>query len=121
VTIEELWETMATGWAAGDAKAFAQVFSADVEFVTVRGEEHHGRAAVEDSHARLFSTVYQATLLKPEVRLTKQLADGLCLVHATSTVYPAGITTHAQAVVQRGPNGWSIIAFHNMIPGGTTR
>lgn len=119
--IVELWETMASGWAAGDAQAFARVFAADVEFVTVRGEEHHGREAVERSHARLFTTTYNRTLLKPEVRLVRELADGLVLVHALSTVYPAGITTHAQAVVRRGPDGWSIVAFHNMIPGGTPR
>jgi uncharacterized protein (TIGR02246 family) len=119
--IRGLWDTMASGWAAGDAQAFAKVFDADVEFVTVRGEEHHGRDAVEESHARLFTDVYSRTLLKPEVGLIRELADGLCLVHASSTVYPAGITTHAQAIVRRDAAGWSIIAFHNMIPGGPAR
>ncbi|GAB3897149.1 SgcJ/EcaC family oxidoreductase [Kibdelosporangium lantanae] len=119
--IVELWGIMAKGWAAGDAHAFASVFAADVEFVTVRGEEHHGREAVEGSHATLFATTYNRTLLKPEVRLVRELADGFALVHALSTVYPVGITTHAQALVRCGPNGWSIVAFHNMIPGGTPR
>jgi uncharacterized protein (TIGR02246 family) len=115
---------MAEGWANGDAQAFAAVFDSDVEFVTVRGEEHHGRAAVEQSHARLFTTAYRGTVLEPEIRLARELADGLWLVHVTSTVRPAGITTHAQAVVGRSASGWSITAFHNMIPhipGGTTR
>jgi uncharacterized protein (TIGR02246 family) len=116
-----LWTTMAQGWAAGDAQAFAQVFDADVEFVTVRGEEHHGRDAVEASHARLFADVYHGTLLKPEVRLIRELTEGHFLVHVLSTVLPAGIVTHAQAVVRRDGEGWSIIAFHNMILGGTAR
>jgi uncharacterized protein (TIGR02246 family) len=122
--IRGLWETMAESWAKADAQAFAGVFAADAEFVTVRGEEHHGRDAVLQSHARLFTTVYSRTLLKAEVRLIRELADGLCLVHATSTVFPDGIVTHAQAVVGRGRAGWSITAFHNMIPhipGGTAR
>lgn len=117
--ISALWDVMSEAWAAGDAQAFATVFDSEVEFVTVRGEEHHGRDAVEKSHAALFTTIYQGTLLKPEVRLIRELTEGLCLVHATTTVYPAGITTHAQAVVRRGRAGWSIVAFHNMIPGGT--
>lgn len=122
--IRRLWETMAESWANADAHAFAELFDADVEFVTVRGEQLHGRDAVLQTHDRLFTTVYSRTLLKAEVRLIRELADGLCLVHAASTVFPAGIVTHAQAVVGRGPAGWSITAFHNMIPhipGGTTR
>jgi uncharacterized protein (TIGR02246 family) len=118
--ITGLWTTMAQGWAAGDAQAFAQVFDADVEFVTVRGEEHHGRDAVEAAHARLFADVYHGTLLKPEVRLVRELSDGQCLVHVLSTVLPAGIVTHAQAVVRRDGEDCSIVAFHNMILGGTT-
>ncbi len=117
--IKRLWEVMADGWNRGDATAFASVFAEDVSFVTVRGEEHHGRATVEQSHARLFTTVYQGTLLAPEIRFVRELAGGVWLVHATSTIYPAGITTHAQAVVTDG----AITAFHNMIPaaGGPTR
>ncbi|MCE7004751.1 SgcJ/EcaC family oxidoreductase [Kibdelosporangium philippinense] len=118
--ISALWDRMSEGWAAGDAQAFASVFDPDVEFVTVRGDEHHGREAVAASHAALFTSVYAGTLLKPEVRLVRALAEGIYLVHAVTTVYPAGITTHAQAIVRRGGHaGWSIVAFHNMIPGGS--
>jgi uncharacterized protein (TIGR02246 family) len=117
--IKRLWEVMACGWAQGDAAVFASVFAEDVSFVTVRGEEHHSRAAVEQSHARLFTTVYQGTALSAEIRFIRELPAGLWLVHVRSTVHPAGITTHAQAVVADG----LITAFHNMIPaaGGPTR
>ena len=114
--IHGLWRTMVKGWASADAALFASVFADDVEFVTVRGEELFGREAVEAVHESLFGTVYQGTRLTAECGLIRPLADELFLVHATSTVAPPGIATHAQAVVGRRDGAWSITAFHNMIP-----
>jgi uncharacterized protein (TIGR02246 family) len=114
--IRGLWRTMVKGWASGDAALFASVFADDVEFVTVRGEELFGREAVEAVHESLFGTVYRDTHLTAEAGLIRPLTEELFLVHATSTVAPAGIATHAQAVVARRDGAWSVIAFHNMIP-----
>jgi len=114
--VRGLWQTMAEAWALGDAAKFAGVFAADVDFVNVRGEEQTGRAQVEAGHAKLFETVYRNTRLVPDVRLVRPIADGVCLVHVTSQVLPAGIGTHAQALVTRRAGEWSISAFHNMIP-----
>jgi uncharacterized protein (TIGR02246 family) len=114
--IRGLWDTMAEGWSRGDAKTFAGVFTEQADFVNVRGQEQVGRAQVEAGHARLFASVYQGTLMKPDVRLVRPIADGVCLVHVTSIVTPPGVTTHAQAVVTRQDGEWSISAFHNMIP-----
>jgi uncharacterized protein (TIGR02246 family) len=117
--VPALWRTMTAGWADGDASRFASVFAADVDFVNVRGETVSGRDAVEDSHARLFATAYLSTTLSAKVTLVRQLAPGLSLVHATSEILPAGVVTHAQAVVRHGDVA-EIAAFHNMIPKGPT-
>lgn len=114
--IRGLWRTMVKGWASADAALFASVFADDVEFVTVRGEELFGRDAVAAMHDSLFGTVYRDTRLTAECGLIRPLSDELVLVHATSTVTPPGIATHAQAVVGRREGAWSITAFHNMIP-----
>lgn len=114
--IRGLWQTMAEAWALGDAGKFAGVFSEDADFVNVRGEEQAGRAQVEVGHAKLFETVYRNTHLVPDVRLVRPVADDVCLVHVTSQVMPAGVSTHAQALVTRRDGEWSIAAFHNMIP-----
>jgi uncharacterized protein (TIGR02246 family) len=114
--IRALWQTMTAGWAAGDAALFASVFAADVDFVNVRGEALSGRDAVEASHAKLFTTAYRGTALSASVTLIRPLAPELALVHATSEIAPAGVLTHAQAVVRDG----EIVAFHNMIPKGPT-
>ncbi|WP_326566333.1 SgcJ/EcaC family oxidoreductase [Amycolatopsis rhabdoformis] len=118
-SIRALWRTMVEGWARGDATQFASVFAADVDFVNVRGEALVGREAVETGHAQLFTTAYCGTTLSAEVTLIRSLAPGLSLVHATSEIGPAGVVTHAQAVVRHDGEP-TIAAFHNMIPKGPT-
>ncbi|MDT7790467.1 MAG: hypothetical protein QOF58_8886 [Pseudonocardiales bacterium] len=116
--IYSLWQRMEQGWADGDGDAFASVFAQDVDFVTVRGEELFGRRAVALGHGQLFAGPYRDTKLTAEISLIRPLADGISLVHVTSSIAPAGITTHAQAVVVQRSDGWEIAAFHNMIPKG---
>lgn len=118
-SIRALWRTMADGWARGDATQFASVFAPDVDFVNVRGEALVGREAVETGHAQLFATAYRGTTLSAEVTLIRRLTPELSLVHATSEISPAGVVTHAQAVVRHGGEPM-IAAFHNMIPKGPT-
>ncbi len=116
--IYSLWHRMEQGWALGDGDAFAGVFAEDVDFVTVRGEELFGRRAVALGHGQLFAGPYRDTRLTAEISLIRPLTDDVSVVHVTSSIAPAGITTHAQAVVVRRADGWEIAAFHNMIPKG---
>ncbi|GAA3686890.1 uncharacterized protein (TIGR02246 family) [Lentzea atacamensis] len=116
--IYALWRRMEQGWAQGDGEMFASVFAQDVDFVTVRGEELFGRRAVALGHGQLFAGPYRDTKLTAEISLIKPLSDGISLVHVTSSIAPAGITTHAQAVVVQREDVWEIAAFHNMIPKG---
>ncbi|GIG61577.1 hypothetical protein Lfu02_59490 [Longispora fulva] len=113
--ISDIWLTMATAWQLGDAAMYASVFAEHVDFVTIRGEERMGRAQVEASHAALFDVVYANTRLLPEVTLIRPVADGVCLVHALTTIVPLGIRTHAQAVVVIDAGRWSIAAFHTTL------
>lgn len=116
--IYDLWRRMEQGWADGDGEVFASVFREDVDFVTVRGEELFGRGAVAAGHSRLFAGPYRNSKLTTEISLIRPLTDGISLVHVTSSIAPAGITTHAQAVVVLRDGVWEIAAFHNMIPKG---
>ncbi len=116
--IYSLWRRMEQGWALGDGEAFAGVFAQDVDFVTVRGEELFGRQAVAHGHGQLFAGPYRDTKLTAEISLIRPLSDGISVVHVTSSITPAGITTHAQAVVVHRDGLWEIAAFHNMIPKG---
>ena len=117
--IRRLWDRMAAGWAAGSGERFAAVFAPDTEFVNVRGQAQHGRAAVAAGHQALFETRYRGTTLTAEVHTIRFIAENAAVVHVTSTVDGlAGnaMGTHAQAVVERRDGEWLITAFHNMIP-----
>ncbi len=123
--IRALWETMARGWAAGDAVLFAASFATDCDFTTVRGDKPPGRAGIEADHDHLFRTRYAGTRLDARVTSVRQLRPGLATVDAESTIRAADGTaltsTHALAVVERtgthnGPDLWQIVAFHDMIP-----
>ncbi|MFI1359179.1 SgcJ/EcaC family oxidoreductase [Streptomyces sp. NPDC020898] len=123
--IRSLWETMARGWAAGDAVLFAASFATDCDFTTVRGDKPPGRAGIEADHDHLFRTRYAGTRLDARVTAVRQLRPGLATVDAESTIRAADGTaltsTHALAVVERtgthnGPDLWQIVAFHHMIP-----
>ncbi|MDX2935333.1 SgcJ/EcaC family oxidoreductase [Streptomyces ipomoeae] len=119
--IHALWETMARGWAEGDAALFASVFAPDCDFTTVRGEKPAGRKGIEAGHAELFRTRYASTRLTARVRSVRHPRPDLATVDAASTISaPDGTelaTTDALAVVERDTNStWTIIAFHNMVP-----
>ncbi|MFE4545921.1 SgcJ/EcaC family oxidoreductase [Streptomyces sp. NPDC056785] len=119
--VRALWRWMAEGWRLGDAEAFGAVFAEDVDFVTVRGEELRGRAAVVAGHARLFAGPFKGTRLIPEIRMVRSVGAGLTLVHAVTVIEPGGPATHAQALVADDGSGRRIVAFHNMTvtaPGG---
>lgn len=127
--IRTLWQTMARGWAAGDAALFAANFATDCDFTTVRGDKPPGRAGIEAGHDRLFRTQYAGTRLDARVTAVRHLRPGLATVEAKSTIRSADgralTSTHALAVVERtgthnGPDLWQIVAFHNMVPAATT-
>ena len=118
--IYSLWQRMEQGWADGDGDAFAGVFAEDVDFVTVRGEELYGRRAVASGHGQLFAGPYRGTELTTKISLIRPLTSEISVVHVTSSIAPAGIATHAQAVVVQRDGGWEIAAFHNMIPKGAS-
>ncbi|MGW6263294.1 SgcJ/EcaC family oxidoreductase [Streptomyces sp. NPDC055085] len=109
-----LWRSIAEGWRRGDHEAFSAVFAENVTFVTVRGEELEGRAAVAARHARLLAGAFRGTRLIPEIRLVRPLGGGLTLVHAVTTIEPTGLVTHAQAVVAVDGSNHRIVAFHNL-------
>lgn len=126
--IHALWQTMARGWAAGDAALFAASFATDCDFTTVRGDKPPGRAGIEAGHDRLFRTQYAGTRLDARVTAVRHLRPGLATVEAESTIRATDGTalasTHALAVIERtgshnGPDLWQIVAFHNMIPAVT--
>ncbi|MFE7804896.1 SgcJ/EcaC family oxidoreductase [Streptomyces sp. NPDC057430] len=121
LAIRALWDTMARGWAHGDAARFAASFAEDCDFTTVRGDKPAGRPGIEAGHAILFRGPYAGTALETHVKAIRFLRADLATVEAESTIRaPGGVAlarAHALAVVERtATHPWLIRAFHNMIP-----
>lgn len=58
--IRRILDTYQTAWNAHDARAFAQIFAPDAQFVNVRGVVYPGgRAGIEKAHTPLFQTMFR--------------------------------------------------------------
>ncbi len=59
--IRSLIQQLQTAWNAGDAAAWAAVFTEDARFVTLRGDVFSNRQEIEDSHRRIFEGFYKGS------------------------------------------------------------
>ncbi|WP_433197786.1 SgcJ/EcaC family oxidoreductase [Nocardia sp. CA-107356] len=68
-------------WAAGDAEAYATVFTPDADYVTWIGTHFKGRAAIRDSHLPLFAKYLKGTHLEGEITQLRFLTPDVAVVH----------------------------------------
>ncbi|WP_049560977.1 SgcJ/EcaC family oxidoreductase [Nonomuraea sp. SBT364] len=115
--IVTLLTRLADAWNAGDATAYAAVFTEDADYVTFNGAHLRGREAVESSHRWLFEGPLKgSTMAAPggDVRV-RPLADGAALV-----VFRGGTAVDGRqrdSIVSftavRTPEGWRFASFQN--------
>ncbi|AJT63129.1 SgcJ/EcaC family oxidoreductase [Streptomyces chattanoogensis] len=109
-----------TAWARSDADAFGRVFSVDADFTSVRADHYRGSAQIAAAHRRLFATVYAGTRLTATVLRVTHLRPDLAVARVENKVHAresgATLVLHAQAVLERRPENWLIVAFINMLP-----
>ncbi|UGY93937.1 SgcJ/EcaC family oxidoreductase [Streptomyces gobiensis] len=117
--IRTVFAAMAAAWARSDAKEFAQAFTEDADFTSVRGDHVYGSAQIALAHARLFTTQYADTRLEPTVRRISRPRPDIVIAHVDNRLLRADGTAthmHAQAVLENRPEGWKILSFLNMVP-----
>jgi uncharacterized protein (TIGR02246 family) len=119
--ITDLVDRMADAWNRADSAAFGELFSADVDFVEIRGGHHVGRPAIAAAHRALWESIYAGSTVEYRVETVRQLGDGhaVGLIGATMRA-PAGPlagTNHARftVVVGRQDDRWEIVSFHNTL------
>ena len=118
--ITALFERMCAAWTAGDAQDYAGCFTDDCDYVSFDGYRARGRAAVLDSHGKLFAGVLYGSALVGEVESIRYLDPDVALVHATGSVLVAWRTklprkrlTRNTITAVRTPDGWRFTAIHN--------
>ena len=122
VGIRMLVDGFTDAWNHHDAHAFAGTFAEDADFTNVRGAGAHGRAAVEEFHAPVFTTVFknsQLTANNVQIRfLTPDLASVDIRWEMTGAVGQDGVPIPLRQgllnwIVARQDGRWLILIMHN--------
>jgi uncharacterized protein (TIGR02246 family) len=118
--LRALFDRMCAAWTAGDAEDYAACFTEDCDYVSFDGYRSRGRAALAESHGKLFAGVLYRSALVGEVEDVRLLDDDVALLNATGAVQvawrskpPRKRLTRNTITAVRTPHGWRAAAIHN--------
>jgi uncharacterized protein (TIGR02246 family) len=110
-------------WNAHDAKAFAAAFTEDADFTNVFGQNFISRNAIEEQHARIFSTIFKASSITEMKKRIKMISDEIAAVDVNWNMIGA-VDMHGNPwpnrkgllvlVMKRENDNWLILMMHNM-------
>lgn len=107
---------LAGAWNAGDATAYAALFTEDADYITFTGSHSRGREEIESSHRWLFEGPLKgSTMPAPGDVLVKPLADGAVLVIARGGTSVGGDLRDSVVsyTAVRTAEGWRFASFQN--------
>jgi len=119
--VADLVSELEKAWNAADGAGFGRRFAEDADFVNIRGEHIRTREAIAKGHQVIFDTIYKGSLVRYQVIGVREIAQGVLLAHAKSTLKaPTGplVGEHSSLftlVLVQDQNDWHIAAFHNTL------
>lgn len=119
--IRALMDQLVANWDAGDADAYAALFSDDAVYVGYDGIRQEGRTGIAGMHALLFAGVLRGSrLVGTRIEDIRAIGPDAAVLRAVGTVVlrwqrrPARRRLSRQTLVaQRTGDGWRFVAFHN--------
>ncbi|GII84700.1 hypothetical protein Ssi03_26900 [Sphaerisporangium siamense] len=121
--IHDLLRRMTDAWNTGDARAYAEQFTADADYITFFGMRITGREAIEQSHRALFEGPLKGVKLTegtsapaaPSIRFLRPdvavvIASGGSSLDGRPDPGRDSIIT---LTAVREPDAWRFAAFHN--------
>lgn len=118
--ITALWSRACDAWTSGDADAYGETFTAEVDYVPFDGSLVRGRRSVVDSHDRLFRGVLSGSALVGHVESIRYVNTDVAIVHTLGSVLmpwrsklPKRRLSRQTVVAVRTGEGWRFAAFHN--------
>jgi len=117
----ELIGRLELAWNEADGRAFGEPFSADADFVDIRGQHHHGQEAIAAGHQAIFDSIYKGSNTNYNLIQARELSDDVILAHATGILrVPSGPLAGEHNAVQslvlvREGDEWTITGFHNTL------
>jgi uncharacterized protein (TIGR02246 family) len=107
-------------WNDADGRAYGEPFTADADFVDIRGEYHRGQEAIAAGH-QIFDSIYKGSSTNYKLIQARELSDDVILAHATGVLKaPSGPLVGEYSAVQslvlvRGGDEWKFAGFHNTL------
>lgn len=117
--VRSLLDRMADAWARGDARAYADCFTPDSDYVTYNGMHLRGREENAKLHQSLFSGVLKNTQINAPVENLAFLAPDVALVHTAGSTAKRGPSKSARRrsvqtfVIVKRNGQWHIRSFQN--------
>jgi uncharacterized protein (TIGR02246 family) len=119
--IEALLTRLADAWARGDGKAYGELFCEDAQYVEAPGRRVRGRAAIAQSHQRIFDSFFKNTRVASRTPVViRQIAPDVVLIESSGAVLfpgedanrvsPNGLMTMVARLRERR---WQIVSFQN--------
>lgn len=118
--LRSLFERLLDAWSDGDADAYGDTFTRDVDYVPFDGTHVRGRDAVVASHDDLFRGVLRGSRLVGEVESIRHPTPDVAVLHTLGSVLmpwrrtlPRRRLSRQTIVAVRTDEGWRFSAFHN--------
>jgi uncharacterized protein (TIGR02246 family) len=118
---QAIMQRLELAWNHADGAAFGEPFTADADFVAIRGDLHTGRDAIAEGHQQILDTIYAGSTARYQVLHARELDDRVILAHARGTLSAPGGSLageHASTitvVLLRRDDEYEITAFHNTL------
>jgi uncharacterized protein (TIGR02246 family) len=118
---ETIMRRLELAWNGADGTAFGEPFSADADFVAIRGDLHTGRDVIAAGHQQIFDTIYAGSTVRYEVLQARGLDERVIVAHVRGTIDAPGgplAGEHActiTAVLLRNDGKCEITAFHSTL------
>lgn len=120
MAIQAVLQELTDAWNAGDAEAYARLFTEDADYVTFFGMNFPGRATIESSHRALFEGPLRGVkltgggeakirFLRPDVAVA--VVGGGSSLAGEAAPDPGRASTVTFVMVE--DDGWRIASFQN--------
>ncbi|HEY1404021.1 MAG TPA: SgcJ/EcaC family oxidoreductase [Pyrinomonadaceae bacterium] len=109
------------GWNTKSGALFARPFAADADYVVINGMHMQGRAAIDQSHQRIFDTVYKNSTISLSIKQIRFLRPDVAVVHVlgNNRTRQGEETRETNAIVTlvmtKEKGDWKIVAFQNTL------
>ena len=129
--LQHILNEQQAAWNRGDGAGFSAAFTDDADFVNIRGDAFHGRAAITAQHDRIFAGPFVGSHNTITIRHCAELAPDIALIETVHEVsgfkfLPPGIVptspgvlkTRMKYIARKQGDAWQLIAAQNtaMLP-----